>query len=131
GVDEIFVAARSISTAGPVEGVTIRFISRNNQMVHQVTTGADGTAIFRDMQKTIPGYTVTMISARKDQDFNVLLFDRSAVETSRFEAGGKGTAGLKYDAFFYGDRTLSRPGDSVFCNAIVRSFKWETIAELP
>lgn len=131
GVDEIFVAARSISTAGPVEGVTIRFISRNNQMVHQVTTGADGTAIFRDMQKTIPGYTVTMISARKDQDFNVLLFDRSAVETSRFDAGGKRTAGLKYDAFFYGDRNLYRPGDSVFCNAIVRSFKWETIAELP
>ena len=131
GADEIFVAARSIATAGPLEGVTINFISRNNQMVHQVKTGSDGTAIFRDMQKTIPGYTITMISARKDNDFNVLLFDRSAVETSRFDAGGKRTAGLKYDVYFYGDRNLYRPGDSVFFNAIVRSFEWETIPELP
>lgn len=131
GSDEIFVAARSISTARPIEGVTIGFVSGNNQKVHQLTTGSDGTTTFRDVQKTIPGFSISMITARKGDDFNVLLFSRSGVETSRYDVGGKRTAGMTYDAFIYGDRNLYRPGDSVFCNAVVRNFNWETVLDLP
>ena len=36
-----------------------------------------------------------------------------------------------YDVFIYGDRNLYRPGDSVYCNAVVRSFQWETIRDIP
>lgn len=131
GVDELFVIARSIETAQPLPGVVLRFISRNNQQVHQVTTDNKGVAEFKNMEKTIPGFKISMVSARKGDDFNVMLFNRSQVETSRFDVGGKRTAGQNYDVFIYGDRNLYRPGDSVFCNALVRNFRWETIQDIP
>jgi len=131
GVDEIFVAARSIATAKPMSGVNIRFISKNNQQVYQATTNSDGIAEFKNIGKSVPGFSISMITARNGNDFNALLFNRSQVETSRFEIGGKRTAGQHYDVFIYGDRNLYRPGDSVFCNAIVRNFKWETIQDIP
>jgi hypothetical protein len=131
GVDEIFVAARSIATAKPLSGVNIRFISKSNQQVFQATTNSDGIAELKNIGKTIPGFKITMVSARKGEDFNVMLFNRSRVETSRFDVGGKRTAGQNWDVFIYGDRNLYRPGDSVFCNAIVRNFQWETIQDIP
>jgi len=131
GIDEIFVAARSISTAKPLSGVNVRFISKSNQQVYQTTTNSDGIAVFKNTGKTVQGTKITMISAQRGNDFNVLLFNRSQVETSRFDVGGKRTAGQQYDVFIYGDRNLYRPGDSVFCNAIVRNFTWETISGIP
>ena len=131
GADEILVMARSIATAQPLQGVKIRFFSRSNQMIYEATTGNDGNVFFRELKKTVPGFEVTMISARKGDDFNVLLFNRSAVETSRYDVGGKRTTDMIYDVFIYGDRNLYRPGDSVYCNAVVRSFQWETIRDIP
>lgn len=131
GADEVLVAARSIATAQPIEGVKIRFFSRSNQMIHEASTGSDGNLIFKDIKKTAPGFDISMISARKNEDFNILLYDRSSIETSRFDVGGKRTSGNIYDIFIYGDRNLYRPGDSVHCNAIVRSFAWETIRDIP
>lgn len=131
GVDEIFVAARSIATAEPLEGITINFHSSNNQLVHREITGKDGIAVFKDMKSKVPGFRISMISARKAEDFNVLLFSQSAVELSRFETGGKHTIGMDYDVFIYGDRNLYRPGDSVYVNAILRDFRWNTITGIP
>lgn len=131
GADEILVLARSIASAQPLSGVNIRFYSRSNQMIFEGTTGSDGNLFFREIKKTAPGFDVAMISARKNDDFNVLLYDRSSVETSRFDVGGKRTMGMIYDLFIYGDRNLYRPGDSVYVNAVVRSFAWETIQDIP
>lgn len=131
GLDEFFVAARSIKTAEPLSGVNIRFVSRNNQQVYQATTDSKGIAWFKNVEKTIPGFKISMISARRENDFNVMLLNRSQVETSRFDVGGKRTAGQNYDVFIYGDRNLYRPGDSVYCNALVRSFRWETMMAVP
>lgn len=131
GEDEIFVAARSIATAEPLEGITINFHSKSNQLIHREVTGKDGIAVFKDIKKKIPGFTVSMISARKAEDFNILIFNQSYVELSRFETGGKRTIGIDYDIFVYGDRNLYRPGDSVFVNAILRDFNFNTITDIP
>lgn len=131
GVDEIFVAARSIATAEPLDGVTINFHSHNNQLIHREVTGKDGIAVFKDIKSKVPGFHISMISARKAEDFNVLLFSQSSVELSRFETGGKRTTGLDYDVFIYGDRNLYRPGDSVFVNAILRDFNINTVTGMP
>ncbi|MFH1121338.1 MAG: MG2 domain-containing protein [Bacteroidota bacterium] len=131
GADEIFVAARSIANAKPLSGVNVRLISKSNQQVYQTTTNSEGVAVFKNIGKTAQGTSITMVSAHRGSDFNVLLFNRSQVETSRFDIGGKRTSGQQYDVFIYGDRNLYRPGDSVFCNAVVRNFKWETISGIP
>ncbi len=131
GNDQIFVAARSIADGKPLQNVSLTFYSRSNQPVHKIVTGNDGVAIWKDIMKSMPGTKITMITARKDNDFNVLLFNKSAVETTRFDVGGKHTQGLNYDAFIYGDRELYRPGDSVYINTIIRDFSIKTITAFP
>lgn len=131
GTDEIFVAVRSIATAKPLNNVRIKFISKNNQQVYETTTNSEGIARFSNMQSSAPGFTVSLITAHLDDDYNALIFSQSKVETSRFDVGGKYTAGLNYDVYLYGDRNLFRPGDTVNCNAIMRSFNWELPGEIP
>lgn len=131
GVDEIFVATRSIATAEPIEGVTISLYSSNNQVMHKMVTGRDGVVVLKDLEKTIPGFRVSMVTARKGEDFNVLLLDNSAVELTRFETGGKYTSGRQYDAFIYGERNLFRPGDSARFNVILRDFSMKTVTGFP
>lgn len=129
--DEIFVAARSIATAEPLGAVTLSFYSSNNQIVHKVTTSGDGTAYFKNLKTTIPGFHITMITARRGDDYNVIVLNRSEVELSRFDVGGKHTTGLEYDALLYGDRDLYRPGDSAFSNIIIRDFSFKTVGGFP
>jgi alpha-2-macroglobulin len=131
GENEVFAATRSIATALPLEGVTLGFYTSNNQLVHKVLTGRDGVAVFKDLEKTIPGFYISMVTARKGEDFNVILFNKSSVELDRFETGGKHTAGRDYDAFIYADRDLYRPGDSVYCNAILRDYNMKTLTVFP
>lgn len=131
GTDEIFVATRSIATAEPLEGVTITLYSSNNQVMHRMVTGRDGVVVLKDLEKTIPGFRISMITARKGEDFNIMMLNRSEVELTRFETGGKYTAGRQYDAFVYGDRNLYRPGDSMHFNVILRDFSMKTVTDFP
>jgi len=131
GHNEIFVAARSIATAEPLEGVSIGFYSKNNQLMNTVVTGRDGVAVFKDVDKKSPGFKTAMVTARKGDDYNVLIYNRSQVELTRFEVGGKYTKDREYDAFIYGDRNLYRPGDSVHFNVILRDFSMKTVTGFP
>ncbi|MFC6998898.1 alpha-2-macroglobulin family protein [Rufibacter roseus] len=131
GQNEVLVFANSILNAKALEGVEIRFISTNNQIVHKATTNSDGVARFSDIDKTAPDFKVGMITARKDQDFNYLPYRQTQVNTSRFDVGGKRTTATPYDAFIYGDRDLYRPGDTVHVNTVVRTQDWKTVAGLP
>lgn len=131
GEDEIFAATRSIATSQPVEGVTLSFYSRNNQIVHKMVTGRDGVAEFKDIKNNAPGFKIAMVTARKGQDFNVLVYNRSGIDLTRFDVGGKRTRDREFDAFIYGDRDLYRPGDSVHLNIILRDFGFKTITGFP
>jgi len=131
GNGQILVAARSVYDAKPLQGVTIKFISKSNQQVAQVTTNCDGWASYTLPAGNTEAANITMISARKGSDFNVMLLNQNQVETSRFNVGGKHMSGQDYDVFVYGDRTLYRPGDSVFCNAVIRTPNWELPGRIP
>lgn len=131
GHNEVFVAARSIATTEPLEGVSIGFYSKNNQLMNTVVTGRDGIAVFKDVDKKSPGFKIAMVTARKGDDYNVLIYNRSQVELTRFEVGGKYTEGREYDAFIYGDRNLYRPGDSVHFNVVLRDFNMKTVTGFP
>jgi len=72
-----------------------------------------------------------MVSVRYENDFNFVLFNKTRVETSRFDVGGKRTDNVNYDVFIYGDRDLYRPGDTAYINTIVRTPRWEVVKEIP
>lgn len=131
GVDEIFVAVRSIASARPLNNVQLKFISTSNQVVYETTTDAAGIARFTNMKSQAPGFNISLITAHLNEDYNALVFNQSKIETSRFDVGGKFTSGLNYDVYLYNDRNLFRPGDTINCNAIMRTFNWETPGEIP
>jgi uncharacterized protein YfaS (alpha-2-macroglobulin family) len=132
GADEMAVAIRSLATAAPVPGVTVRLYARNNGELANATSDADGLA-------HIPGgflhggggdEPVAIMAYGKDGDFNFLEVGRSA-----FDLSDRGVTGRKppgpVDAYLYTDRGIYRPGESVHLVGLVRDNKAEAIASLP
>ncbi|WP_133273917.1 MG2 domain-containing protein [Hymenobacter radiodurans] len=118
------VFANSIRSAAPLGGVSVRFVSSNNQVISTGTTNRDGVAVF-DSTAATSRFRLSLITAQKDADFTFLNLPQSRVETSRFDVGGLQSNAARYQAFLYGDRDLYRPGDTVRTNTIVRTEAWQ------
>ncbi len=131
GKNSMLVFANSIKEAKPLADVQIDLISTNNQNIHRIKTNAQGVAVLDDMKSALGDFRVGMITASKADDYNFLILDRTRVETSRYDVGGKYINDLNYDMFVYGDRDLYRPGDSAHFNIITRTKDWKSVRELP
>ncbi len=131
GKDNIYVFANSVKDASPIQGVNVDFVSTNNQKIFSAVTDQNGLVVFENYKKKFPEFTTGMVLARLQDDFNFLLFNKTGVETSKYDVGGKFLNALNYDVFVYGDRNLYRPGDSVFVNVLVRNKQWQTVDQMP
>lgn len=129
--DEMMVFANSILTAEALPGVQVNFISTNNQTIQSVNTDAKGVAVLRNAKAALGNFRIGMVTCTLGDDFNFMLLDRTSVENSRFEVGGKYSNPAHLDAFLYGDRDIYRPGDSVHLNAVIRSSDWTAIKDVP
>ncbi|MGY2133526.1 alpha-2-macroglobulin family protein [Hymenobacter sp. HD11105] len=118
------IFANSIRSAEPLGGISVRFVSSNNQVISTGTTNGDGVAVF-DSTAATSRFRLSLITAQKDADFTFLNLPQSRVETSRFDVGGLQSNAARYQAFLYGDRDLYRPGDTVRTNTIVRTEAWQ------
>ncbi len=131
GSSDVMVFVNSLCDATPVKGAEIEFISSNNQKIYSTKSDNNGVAIFKNIKQLAAGFRLSMITVRHENDFNFVLFDRTRVETSRFDVGGKRTDNINYDVFIYGDRDLYRPGDTAYINTIVRTPRWEVVKDIP
>lgn len=131
GKNNVMVAVHSIKNAEAIENASVNLISTNNQTIATVKTNKDGIALFDDLGDIGENFTIGMITARLNNDFNYLYLNASRVETSRFDVGGKRLGDKNYEAFIYSQRNLYRPGDSVFFNTILRDINWKTQADFP
>lgn len=129
--DRILVFLNSINTATPIGGVAVSLISSNNQNVLTATSDQDGIAVFDNLKKQIPDFTVAMLTAQQGSDFNYLLLNQAAVSTERYEVGGRMSNAAKYEAFIYGDRDIYRPGETIYLSTLVRNTKWEAPGKVP
>ncbi|WP_165370433.1 alpha-2-macroglobulin family protein [Hymenobacter persicinus] len=118
------VFANSIRTAQPLSGVSVRFVSSNNQVIRTGTTNGAGVAVF-DSTAATSRFRLTMVTAQRESDFTFLNLPTSRVETSRFEVGGLQSNAARYQAFLYGDRDLYRPGDTIQTNTVIRTEGWQ------
>lgn len=131
GINNLFIMANSISEAKPMTDVNISLVSSNNQKVKTLKTDKNGIILVDQLDKTIGDFRIAMITARKGDDFNCMLLNNSAVDISRYDAGGKRTKDLSYDVFLYGPRNIYRPGDSVYFNSVIRTFNWRPADKIP
>lgn len=131
GKNFITVFANSIKTTDPLPNVKLKFIGQNNQLSGTATTDATGVASFKIDKLPADGFKIKLITASLDEDYNYLPFNRTAVNSSRFEVGGKYANPSGYDAFIFGDRDLYRPGETVNLACVIRGEKWQLPGEMP
>lgn len=129
--NEMLAFAASLETNEPLANVQVSVISTNNQTMASAKTDQDGVARFEGLRETARDFVPKLITAELESDFNFINLADYAVETSRFDVGGKRDANQLYDAFMYGDRTIYRPGEKIVVSAIVRNLTEKLPAQMP
>ena len=131
GKNNITVFANSLKTAQPLANVTVKFIGRNNQESFRARTDADGVAVYEFAGLKAPGFATELITAQLGQDYNIIPLEKTRINTSRYDVGGKYQNPSGIEAFIYGDRDLYRPGEKVNISAIIRDQSWSIPGEIP
>ncbi len=131
--DEVLVFVNSIIDGTPVSGAEVTLISSNNQEILKASSNSEGVARFADISQKMPGFEVAMVTAKKDEEFNYMLFRHNALDASQWSRStlqGIQTEKGSYQAFIYGPRNLYRPGETVPLKTLVQSLDWKPVADM-
>lgn len=125
----VWVFCNSILSAEALSGVTLHFISDNNQNLGSATTDADGVAVFE--KKMSDDFKIALITAEKNEEYNFLSLSEMQVNTDQYELEGQSETDLKYQAFLFGERTIYRPGEVIHFAGAVRDKKRNIVSQMP
>ncbi len=121
GADGLTIMARSLASGKPLRRVDLQLIARNNEVLAQARTDGDGLAHFD------PGLirgeggraAITIMAFRRDGDYSFLDLTETAFDLSDRGVGGRPPMGDR-DLYFYTDRGVYRPGETVHVMALLR-----------
>lgn len=131
GKNKVSVFVNSIHSTESLSGVKVKLFGRNNQLISESVTAADGSAQLNLKNTNLSGFKPALITAEKNGDFSILnLFD-GRVETSRFEVGGYRDLPNGLQTFIYLERNIYRPGEEINYAAIIRNQTWASPGTLP
>ncbi len=128
---DLMVFATSLETNKPMSGVSINVISTNNQTLASQKTDGDGAVRFSNYEEFTKKFSIKLITAETDDDFNFINLQDYRVETSRFDVSGKMEDKNVYDAFLYGERNIYRPGEKIYVTGILRNLTEAIPANIP
>ncbi|MEO9484869.1 MAG: MG2 domain-containing protein [Ekhidna sp.] len=131
GENKVHVFVNSLDSGEPVANSSVSIIGSNNQKLQTVNTDPQGVAVF-NLDPNLPrGFRPEMITASLQNDYNLLDFGSTAVQTSRYDVGGKYLTDRVYEGFIFMERDLYRPGETANFAVIVRDRKWGLPGEIP
>ncbi len=108
-----WVFASSITTASPMTGVQIEVFDFQQQSMGTGKTAGDGSVVFET-----PRQAFFVVASADRQKGYLRLGDGLALSMSEFNTGGTGyQEGLR--GYIYGERSVWRPGDSIYLNFIL------------
>ncbi len=131
GDDGVHALVQSLGSAGPLAGVELKLVARDNEVLATKTTGPDGRVDFdpglsRGKGGSAPGLLVATLG----DDYSFLDLAQNAFDlTDRGVGGRDAPAGL--DAFLYTERDVYRSGETVFATALLRDAKGVARPALP
>lgn len=119
---EMLLVATDIRSARSLEGVTLEVYDYQQQLIAKATSNAEGMASVKLESKPF------LVIAKKGKSRGYLrVDDGNSLSLSRFEVSGvRKFKGL--NGFFYGERGVWRPGDSLFITFILED-KLNTLPE--
>ncbi|MEO1014905.1 MAG: alpha-2-macroglobulin [Pseudomonadota bacterium] len=115
------VAARSLQSGRPKQGVDLQLLAVNNDILARTTTDADGFASFGKAVVSGDGpLRPGMVMAYGPQaDFAAIDLRRAPLDLSDRNIGGRAAAAV-IDGFVYLDRGVYRPGETVRLTSLLR-----------
>src|SRR5271154_5361932 len=123
GDDGVHAMARSLATAAPIEGVEMRLIARNNEVLAVRKTGADGRVDFDPgLSRGVGGSALGLLVASLGDDYGFLNLTQSPFDLTDRGVSGR-DAPRALDAFLYTERGVYRSGETVFASALLRDAK--------
>ncbi|MEQ9006479.1 MAG: MG2 domain-containing protein, partial [Ekhidna sp.] len=131
GKDKVHVFVNSLDSSEPIAGANVTVIGNNNQKLSTVTTDQSGVAVL-NLDPNLPnGFRPEMVTVSKGDDYNLLDYNSTTVQTSRYDVGGKYLGDKVYEGFIFMERDLYRPGETANLAVIVRDRKWGLPGEIP
>lgn len=131
GLDKLHVFVNSLDTGEPIGNASVSIIGSNNQKLTSISTDSKGVAVF-DTDPNLPsGFRPELVAVTHLDDYNLLDFNSTAVQTSRYDVGGKYLGDRMYEGFVFMERDLYRPGERANLAVIVRDRKWGVPGEIP
>ncbi|GLQ54263.1 alpha-2-macroglobulin family protein [Devosia nitrariae] len=132
GDDGVHVFVRNLSGAAPVDEVTVRLVAVNNEILGEVTTDADGRAVFAPgLARGTGGRAPQLLTAETaDGDYAFLDLSQPAFDLTDRGVEGRPSPG-PLDVFATTERGVYRPGETVFFTALVRDARANAVADLP
>lgn len=119
--NEFSVIVTDLLTTQSVSGAELTFFDFQNQPIGRANTGGNGLA-----EATLERKPHLVVAAFKNQKGYLRLVDGNALSLSRFDVDGvQPQKGLK--GYFYAERGVWRPGDSVFLHFVLE----DATGELP
>ena len=113
GASRYFAYVSRISTAAPIQGAKVQLYDFQGAPVGSATTDETGRTLIHTRK------TPYLAKARANGQYTYLtLADAKALETSLFNVEGHKWKGSD-KVFFYGERDVWRPGDSVYLQCMV------------
>lgn len=132
GTDGLNVFARSLDSAGPLEGVELQLIAKNNEVLGTATTDADGRASFTaGLIRGTAANTPAVILAKKGEgDFVFLDMTRAGFDLSDRGVTGRPAPGA-IDVLTWTERGIYRAGETVHVAALARDIESNAVEKLP
>ncbi|MEW5838835.1 MAG: alpha-2-macroglobulin [Pseudomonadota bacterium] len=122
GADGLTLLVRSLHDAKPVGGVRVSLLARNNDVLGEATSDAQGVVHFPvGLLQGDGGMSAVMLMAyhAASNDFNFLDLRRAPFDLSDRGVDGRAPAG-PVDAFLYTERGIYRPGETIHLSVLAR-----------
>ncbi len=132
GRDGLHVFAHSLASAAPRDGIAVRLVARNNEVLATQRTGADGHVRFDPGLSRGTGGLAPGLVVAEDSGGDYGFLDLGQTPFDLTDRGVKGrTAPGALDAFVVTERGVYRSGETVFITALLRDAKGVAVPDLP
>lgn len=132
GTDGLTVFTRSLATAKPITGVKLQLLAKNNEILGEATSDAEGRATFSaGLLRGTAAMVPAMITAQNgEQDYVFLDMTRAGFDLSDRGVTGRASPGA-IDVLTWTERGIYRVGETVHASALARDSAGLAIENLP